>query len=147
MGASYAIGIRLESDWAAYVDSGSCTELLCYLKNRAQVFLGCEVTDATISVPCEWSLDFWKTIRASAKKAGFRRVRLIPGPTAEAVRNAEQMRREGKEVSFLQVDIDCADEGISVPLYRRQCPAYRKKQIRFILMKFPKKSIDRSQNL
>lgn len=97
-----------------YEDLNRCTGLFRELKNRAQIFLGGPVEKAAVSVPCGFSLERWQTVYASARSAGFQRIRLVPKSAASAVCHAERIQWEGrKESRFLLAIQDKTDVELS----------------------------------
>ncbi|XP_060528408.1 uncharacterized protein LOC132703273 [Cylas formicarius] len=62
-----------------------CSEILKYLRESANEYLGTEITEAVISIPAHFSNAQRKATKAAAEMAGFTVLKLITEPVAAAI--------------------------------------------------------------
>ena len=76
---------RFEINNKSYSPEEVSSYILKYLKNCAERFLGCEVTDAVITVPAYFNNDQRQSTKTAGELAGLNVLRIINEPTAASL--------------------------------------------------------------
>lgn len=76
---------RFEINGKSYSPEEISSYILKYLKNCAERFLGCEITDAVITVPAYFNNDQRQSTKTAGELAGLNVLRIINEPTAASL--------------------------------------------------------------
>uniref|UniRef100_A0A914YS66 Heat shock protein 70 n=1 Tax=Panagrolaimus superbus TaxID=310955 RepID=A0A914YS66_9BILA len=98
-------GDRSTPSWISFSDDGEVhvelsAHVLRQLKNRAEEYCGCPITDAVITVPAYFSDSQRKATKIAAEIAGLNVLRLINEPNAAAIAYCLEKKKDSKVLVY-----------------------------------------------